>query len=165
MKKIIPFLFITVLLAVSCKKSNPVSAADKSTMTVTIDGTTYNWGAGGVTGPIGGVPVTNLDGTDGTGGNEHIILFDLTNVTTTGTYNIGIDSGGNTHTVSMEYDPDSTRAYSSKVGPNPAGTFIITSITSSSISATFNAVLTRQKGKTGDSTVTITNGSLNITYL
>ena len=158
-------VLISALLFVSCKKSNPVSAASKNAMTVTIDGTTYNWGGGGVTGPIGGVTVTNLDGTDGSGKNEKLILFDLTNVTDTGTYNISIDSGGNAHTVTMEYDPDTTRAYSSKVGPNPAGKFIITSISNSSITATFNAILRRQKGTTGDSTVTITNGSLNITYL
>ena len=165
MKKIIPFILITGLLAVSCKKSNPVSASGKSTMTVTIDGTTYNWGAGGVTGPIAGVPSTTLDGTDGSGGNEKLILFDLSNITDTGTYNISIDSGGTAHTVTMEYHPDSTHTYSSIVGPDPAGKFRVTSISGTSISATFNAVLTRQKGTSGNSTVTITNGSLDITYL
>src|SRR5690242_11755064 len=107
MKHLFIILCISALF-ISCKKSNPVSAASKNVMTVTIDGITYNWGAGGVTGPIAGVPVTSLDGTDGTGKNEKIILLDLTNITDTGTYNIGIDSGGTARTVTMEYDPDTT---------------------------------------------------------
>ena len=164
MKTLLCSLLLLVLF-VSCKKSNPVSAAAASTMTVTIDGVTYSWGAGGVTGPIAGQQVTNLDGTDGSGKNEKLILVDLTNITTTGTYDISNDSGSKLQSIVMSYQPDSTTMYSSEIGPSPAGSFTVTAITSSSISATFNATLRRSKGTTGDSTVTITNGSLNITYL
>jgi hypothetical protein len=160
MKNLCYILFLSALTLVSCKKSNPV-AADNSSMTVTIDGATYNLTGGGIGGTINGLPVITLSGTDG---RNMYVFFDLDNVTTTGTYNIGIDSGGIAHhTVDMDFHPDSTKEYSSLTGPNPTGKFIITELTASSISATFSATLTRQKG-TGDSTVTFTNGSLSIRY-
>lgn len=160
------FLFIALLfgLFVSCKKNNPASAS-ASTMNVTINGTTYSWGAGGVKGTTSGGTLMTLDGTDGTGKNEKIIVFSLTNIAAAGTYNITNDKGLNSQSVTMSYHPDTTASYDSEIGANPAGTFTVTSITSSSISATFNAVLHKENGKTNDSTVTITNGSLEINTL
>ena len=135
-------------------------------MTVTVDGTAYSWTATAHRTSIGGQTSITVAGAD-TSGSGKGGGFTLSNISATGTYDVGtvIINGTSAQTVTMVYTPDNNTQYTSPLtGTTSVGKVTVTELTTTSIKATFNATLTKQSG-TGANTVTLTNGSVNATIM
>ena len=175
MKYFLCILLLAALMLTSCSKSgSPTSSNNNSggvpttanTMDVTIDGTVrLGLAAQGSKSSSSGLTVTAVVGFEAATGKTVIIT--LTNITSIGTYDVGVTNFGSCSfsSVAMTYSTKDASGkslnYSSPAaGTSSVGQLVITEFTATSIKATFNATLSLQSG-TGPATVSITNGGLN----
>lgn len=178
MKQLIFVFLLSVVFFISCNKSsNPTSSNTSNsggtvpttvnTMDVTTDGSSHTgWAAQGSRSSSNGITVVSVTAFDLSGKS---LTFTLTNIPTTGTYDVGIlgylssTFRGVTMTYTTKDASGSILVYSTPPADTTSvGKINISEITATSVKATFNATLSLQKGS-GPSTTAITNGGVNAT--
>jgi hypothetical protein len=97
-------------------------------------------------------------------GDRQLSLYTITSV---GTYDIGklVALGSVPQWVDLSYRPRDTTWYESPstIDSKAVGSITVTELTATSLSATFHATLPIQSG-TGDSSVVVTDGAVNVTF-
>ena len=179
MKINIAILFLGAFIFASCKSSTSPSSGTvppaNNTMYITANGSTDTLHASAADTTYDGIKAILVGGVGQAGTSVAGVGagFFLVNITSTGSYPVGTISVSNpTSYIVMVYSYTDTSGklvkYSSSTSPTigaaSAGTVTITAISSTSIQATFNGTLTLQSGN-GPSTITITNGGVNATFL
>ena len=172
MKKLLSILSLSALIFVSCSKSgDTIGSVNNNTganiMVVTVDGTTYTWKVFATDTILTGqrvIMVTGIDTTVLITGGIRGGSFQLINISSPGTYDVGPIIPGN-GLIQMFYTLNDSTHYASPVpAANSVGKVIITELTKTSIRASFNGTLTRNVGSSGATTVSLTNGSVNAIF-
>jgi hypothetical protein len=178
MKINIAILILTAFVFASCKTSTSPSTtttggsgvpSTANTMIITVGGTTDTIYVTGIDSTVSGVKTIIVGGVNAAGIG---VTIDLVNITAAGTYNIGPVTGSITSpgwvvmTYSISSKSGNATTYTSPqqpgVGTSSVGSISITTLSSSSLEATFYGTLTLQNGST---TVTITSGGVNATFI
>ena len=161
---------LTLTILASCKSnsissnsnSNELAAANQWILTV--GGTRYVWQAYAAKISSQGITEIIVNSRDTVSFTDKVAGFVLTNISSPGTYDIGVLTKFADGYIVPAYTAHDTTDYSTPgFQPIAVGKITITELTANSLKATFNETLTKVRG-IGDSTVTITNGSVNVTF-